>query len=253
VCDLTPVLRARFLGLLSECERGLGDVEGAASRALEAVAVSRASGDRRLLANTLHPLGVAQSLGGDFGGARASFEEALAIHRELGDTKYVAVNLCSLGELARTGGDLPAARAYYERALEEAGRGASSLLHAVLHVNIAGVSLEDGDVAAAGASYRESLAVAAELGNGLFSVIALDGLGAVALAALAPERSALLGGAAEALCEAEGYTLEPTERALHDRYVSALREQLDREVLEREWSRGRSLTRVEATAIALGA
>jgi predicted ATPase len=252
VSGLTPVLRARFLGNLSECERHLGRIESAAAYGREAVEVSRISGDRTVLANTLHPLGVALALGGDLRAARAIFEELIAIYREIGNTKSISIGLCSLGEVARASGDPQSARAYYEQALDAAGDRARSVLGAVIFVNLGGVSLDVGDFAAAEGYYRESLAVAAELENGMFSALALDGLGAVALAAARPERAALLAGAADGLRAAEAYSLEPLEQSLRDRYVSELRGQLDPAALEREWARGREMTLAEATSAALG-
>jgi hypothetical protein len=66
------------------------------------------------------------------------------------------------------------------------------------------------------------------------------------------ERAARLYGAAEALREMTGTPIQYAgHRALYERQVEALREQLDARTLEAAWAEGRAMTLEEAVAEAL--
>jgi hypothetical protein len=107
-------------------------------------------------------------------------------------------------------------------------------------------------VARARAFLREALAISSELGDAFYSAMAIDGLAAVALGAGERERAARLAGAVEAVFEAVGAKLQLLEQSLRDRYVAKLGEELEPDVLEREWARGRTMTLSEAVDAALG-
>jgi non-specific serine/threonine protein kinase len=246
-----PAVRARLLRVLSSMEALLGDSGPAAEHAREAVEAGRATGDRGLLAAALNSLGIALSYQGDMGRAREVWEEGLAIAREAG-SGFVTAFLNNLGEAAREEGDYRAARAYYEQVLEVQGRHLRTIYNAVSLLNLGGVSLQEGDVAGARAFLREALAISSELGDAFYSAMAIDGLAAVALEAGERERAARLAGAVEAVFEAVGAKLQLLEQSLRDRYVAKLGEELEPDVLEREWARGRTMTLSEAVDAALG-
>jgi non-specific serine/threonine protein kinase len=248
---LPPAVRAKLLNGLSGCEDRLGRFDAAVAYAREAVEAARASGDRAVLGTALNALGRALRGVGDLSSARNVYEESVANAREFGHLHSLSAAFCCLGEVARITGDVRAARAYYEQALEAQGRQVRSIANAIPLANLGGLSLEDGDYAAASGYYRESLAITAALEDGFSTAIALDGLAAVALEAGNGQKAALLAGAAEALCQAQGSPLDAWEQSLRDRYVAALRSTLDAATLEREWGRGRAMTLREAAAVAL--
>jgi tetratricopeptide (TPR) repeat protein len=245
--DLPPALRARLLNGVTRCEVGLGREKEAVKHGREAVEAARSSGDESVLCIALGGFGQALSVMGDLKAAREAFEESVDIARRRGSTHSLSVALGSLGEVVRISGDLEAATHYYEQALDVAGRHSRSNPTGIVLANLGGVSLEQGDYSAAAEYYRESLAIFGELENLLWSSTALDGLAAVELYTGNSEKAALLAGAAEAISE----SLEEWEQSLRDRYVADLRSKLDEETLERQWTRGQTMTLTEAVAAAL--
>ena len=250
--DPPPPLRARLLNGLARCHVRMGRLEEAVKLGREAVEVARDSEALDVLSITLGGLGHSLSVVGDLAGARAAFEESARIATGRGSTHSLSVALGSLGEVTRIGGDLEAAIGYYEKALDVAGRQNRSNPIGIILANLGGVSLEQGNFEAAANYYRKSLAVLSELENLLWASTALDGIAAAALHAGDAEKAALLAGAAEGLSVARGFHLEEWEQSLRDRYVTELRSRLDPDTLERQSSRGRTMTLTEATAAALG-
>jgi hypothetical protein len=65
------------------------------------------------------------------------------------------------------------------------------------------------------------------------------------------ERATRLFGAAEALSETTGAPLPPTERALYDRALTAVRDRLSGAVFALAWAEGRTMPPEQAIAYAL--
>lgn len=249
--DLPPTLRARLLNGLTRCEVRLGRPESAVRYGREAVEAARASDDLDVRGMALGGYGHALSVAGDLNGAKEAFMESAEVARERDSPHSLSVALGSLGEVMRILGDLKSASEYYEQAIDAVGRDSRSNPTGIIFANLGGVSLEQGDHASAAGYYRQSLAIFAELENMLWASVSLNGMAAVALDAGELEKTAMLAGAAEAICETGGSRLEPWEQTLRDRYVAELRSKLDSETLERQWSRGQSMTLKEAAAVAL--
>jgi predicted ATPase/uncharacterized membrane protein len=244
-------LRAKLLFGLGNCERLMGNLDAAGAHAREAVEASRGCGDAPLLARSLNLLGMVFGLQKELPQAREAFEEGLRISRELDHAGLTCMFLSNLGEMARHEGDRATARAYHAQAHEVAvSHGFTEIVGNSL-VNLAAVSLEGGDYVGAGAFYREAIAIATEIGSTFLCAVALAGLTAVALAGGQLQRAARLAGAVEALLEAIGVRLDPTEQQLHDSHVGKLREVLEPDMLEREWARGRAMPLEEAAKLAL--
>ena len=249
---LPLALRARLLNGLARCEIRLGRPEMAIGPGQEAVDAARASGDIVVLGMALGGYGHALSAAGDLSAAEAVFRQSVEIARERDSPHALSVALGSLGEVLRIAGKPGPASEYYEQALDAAGRDSRSNPTGIILANLGGVSLERADYATAARYYRRAVTVFAELENMLWASVALDGLAAVALHTGDAEKSALLAGAAEALCEAGRSPLEQWEQSLRDRYVAELRSRLDPETLAQQWTRGRAMTLTEAAAAALG-
>lgn len=248
---LPPSLRARLLNGLTRCEIHLQRPQEAVQHGSEAVREARASGDRDVLGIALGGFGHALSIGGNLSAAKEAFEESAAIARERGSAHGLSVALGCLGEIARIGGDLKGAKRYYEQALDAVGRDSRSVPTGIILANLGGVSLEQNDHPAARTYYRHSLSIVAELENLLWASVAINGLGAVALSEGNNEKSAMLAGAAEILCQVGGSPLEQWEQSLHDRFVSELHSRLDPKVLKHWWAKGKALSLKEATVEAL--
>ena len=148
---------------------------------------------------------------GDYATARAYAEESLALYRELGDREGVAIALNTLGQVAY------AWRAY----------------------------------AVARAAYQESLALRRELGAKVGIAYCLEGVAGVARAEGHALRAARLLSAAEHLRDTIRASLPPSERADHEREVTAVRAALDEEAFAAAWAVGPALALEEAMACAL--
>ena len=117
--------------------------------------------------------------------------------------------------------------------------------------NLGGVALLQGDLPRAAACSRESLLLHWEVGYKEGVAYALEHLAGVATADGEPERAARLFGAAEALREAIGTPLPPSERTGHERDVQSVRYCLGEEEFAAAWEVGRSLPLEEARTEAL--
>ena len=246
--DLPPSLKARLLNGLTRSEIHLGDVGAAIEHGREAVEAAREADNLDMLGITLSGYGHALAVSGDLISAKKMFHESVEVARARGSAHSLTVALGSLGETARIEGDLEAASDYYKKALDAGDRRARSNPIGIILANLGGVSLERHDYAAAAEYYRESLEIFVELENLLWGSTSIDGLAAIELYVGDPEKAAMLAGAAQALSE----TLEEWEQSLRERYVADLREKLDAETFQREWTRGQAMTLREAAAAALG-
>jgi DNA-binding CsgD family transcriptional regulator len=103
-----------------------------------------------------------------------------------------------------------------------------------------------GDLERAEALHKESLVLSKELGGSLSPFLILEGLACDAEAEGEALRAARLFGAAEALREAMGLTLEPAMRPLEEPYLLGARSQLEENEWTEAWREGRAMS-MEAT------
>jgi tetratricopeptide (TPR) repeat protein len=106
--------RAKALHGAAQVALFQGDLRAARLLYQESLSITRAAGDRKLVARSLNGLGVATYKGGDFEVGRAHHEAALAIWRELGDRRRIGNGLHNLGFIAREHGDLRRAETLLE-------------------------------------------------------------------------------------------------------------------------------------------
>ncbi|MFQ5795916.1 MAG: tetratricopeptide repeat protein [Candidatus Bipolaricaulia bacterium] len=107
--------------------------------------------------------------------------------------------------------------------------------------NVGGLARHQGDYERAVRFFKDSLTLSQELGNKRRIARGLEGLAAVACANRQPEQAARLFGAAEALREAIGIPLPPSECADYDRDVAAVRAGLDEDAFAAAWAEGRAM------------
>jgi hypothetical protein len=89
------------------------------------------------------------------------------------------------------------------------------------------------------------------LGNKEGLSLSLDGLGAVAAQRGAWARAARLAGVAEALRDAIGCELDPTDRAFRERYLAQVHGQLGEARLAEVAAEGQAMTLEQAVCTAL--
>jgi DNA-binding CsgD family transcriptional regulator len=164
---------ALALNVLGRVAREQGDLERAASYYGAGLAAAQSVGDTRGIALARDHLGDVALLQGDCERAALLYGESLTLFREVGDVRRIAVSLTNLAYVATRRGDLGRAIGLYRQGLEHAR--------------------------AVGDSQR--------IAEGL------EGLAYLALLLEQLTRAARLFGAAEALRDAIGLPIPPSERA----------------------------------------
>jgi tetratricopeptide (TPR) repeat protein len=191
---------------------------------------------------------VLTAAGIDLGRAIELREEAMAIATASERPFSAAASLAGLGLAHALLGDNARAVEALDRALAEqrAMRSASEMVWT--HQWRAITALQAGDLATARLHYAESLADALEAGGVNSAPCSLDGVAGIAALRRRPELAARLLGAAEALRESIGIIVQPAERPLRDRTLSAVEAQLRPDALQAAWHAGRSLSARQAVA-----
>ncbi len=249
----SPALRSRALRGVSRFAFSQGAYADARDLGLVALELAREVGDERLLTDTLNAAAVGAMNSGEFDRADRFFTEALELSRRLGDEFGEARVLGNLGEVARERGDLETAEARYEQVLQIQRRSGWGQLAAANLLNLGLVGRQRGNALGAVHRYRDALTVAHALEDRETVAYALAGLAGVAGEAGDFLRAARLLGAADALLETIGATLERSERELHDADMVAARTALGEERFATAWAAGRALTWEAAAAEALAA
>ncbi|HET7092918.1 MAG TPA: tetratricopeptide repeat protein, partial [Thermomicrobiales bacterium] len=170
--------RARALdgaGALAEAQ---GDIDQAEALHREALAVWRATGDRRGAARALENLGIiALHDRGDPAAAGASFDAALALYRHAGDDAGAASALSNLGDVALAEEDYAAADTLLRETLALAeARGDQRGVAAGL-TSLGALAFFQDDHAAAAALYERSLPLWRRLGDAQGEALVLGNLG----------------------------------------------------------------------------
>ncbi|MCW5852381.1 MAG: tetratricopeptide repeat protein [Anaerolineae bacterium] len=228
-----------------------GDYLTARARYEESLALKREIGDKRGIAGSVSALGnVAYSLD-DYAAAQARYEESLALFRELGDKLGIAGLLNNLGNMAYVQADYTTAQARHEESLAlRRAIGDDSGVAWSLN-NLGNVAWSQGDYPIAQQRYAESLALNRDIDDKLGIACPLGGLAAVAVAVGEAERAAQLAGANQALLDALGAQLEPTEQAIYEAAVAAAQSALSADHWAAAWAAGRTMTLEQAVEYAL--
>jgi predicted ATPase len=181
----------------------------------EALALSRALNDKTRIALALNGLGSIDSYLGEYARARPFLEEGLALRRELNDKAGLANSLSNLGEVAAGEGDHVSARTLQAEAID---------------------------------LYRT-------LGDRRGVITCLRHLaGVIGAGDSTPEgtaRAARIWGATEALREAFGMELSPSEMGSQEQLMAPVRSRLEPSAWSAAWEAGRGLSLEQAIALAL--
>ena len=229
-----------------------GEPESARTFLEESLALYRSLGDRSRIVRALIGLGVSVYHVGDHEQARAHYEEGLELARELDDRRQEGAVLNNLGELARAGGDYRRAATLYEDSFllfrETGNDGGASLAKS----NLALIAMHEGDYGRATALLREELELGRAMRDPVVAAWLLDHLAGAAAARGHLARAATLQGAAEALLESAGATVQPGERAEYEAHLLSAREAAGPAAWEAARARGRAMGLQEAVEYALG-
>jgi predicted ATPase/class 3 adenylate cyclase len=171
-----PAARSAALdgaGVLAETQ---GDYGRSEALHHEALALSRARGDKIGIARALGNLGVVAFDRGDDDQATALLEESLALARAIGDQLMIATALNDLGIVANRQGNLDRAELLYQESLDLRRRAASGSEIARSLNNLGGVAFDRGDFAHACQLFSESVSLYRDAGDRWGTAGALIGL-----------------------------------------------------------------------------
>ncbi|HKP70907.1 MAG TPA: protein kinase [Pyrinomonadaceae bacterium] len=250
--DPPAQLRFKLMNGLGLAARFRGDYETAHNAYTNGLAAAKEVGDKQGLAVSSRGLGLVAMQQGDHAGAREYFESGLAISRELEDKFGVAISLAFLGDLARTEKDFDRARPFFEEALPlfrelDNKSAVSDTLN-----NLGAACFGAGDFANSKKHFAEAANLAFELGNKMTISYSMDGFAALAIEKGDLHSAAKLSGAAEALRESIGYTIEPAEEAFRLAYFETLQARLPKDQLDVQIRLGRALSPEAAVDLAFG-
>ena len=250
--DAPPQIYGQVLQLAGLLAYARGELAQALVYQTEASEVFEALGDRLNLAWTLAYRG--GHLIGDparYAESVALCNQALSLFQELDVQPGVTQTLNILGELARAAEDYDRAEEVYTACLALCRQIGERRREFMSVGNLAFVAQHRGDYAQAEALIREALLLGRGLGarHQLASTLA-QMIGPVA-ALGRPERAARLLGAAEAVLEALGSSLQPGDQHEIDHYVADLRAGMDTASFEAARQAGRGLSLEEAIRYAL--
>jgi tetratricopeptide (TPR) repeat protein len=183
----------------------------------------------------------------DYARAKVLFQEELALGRQHDDQIVVASALLTLARVARAEGDAARAVALFEESLVKS-LDHSEALGTLVRYELGKATLEQGDYERATALLRECVTEHQELGWTI--PCGLEGLGAVAAAQGASARAARLWGAAEAIREATGLTMDAHDAPDYARWVTSARAPFESADFNAAWAEGRAMSVEQAIAYA---
>jgi predicted ATPase/class 3 adenylate cyclase len=245
---LSSTTRAAGLHVLGALLFWEGDFERSARALEESLALYRAAGDRRHVAELANTLGNSTWALGDRKRTRRLREEAIRLCWELRDPRGVARTLHYIGEESRDTGDRAGARRAFEESLDVMRElGDKSFVMASLH-GLGDLELDSNDLSAASERYRESLALALELDTPNVVLLTLAGLASVAAASGDLARAGHLWATVEAMEERRGIRILPFER---ERYERTLDPYVSDAAFAAALAEGKELTQADALNEAL--
>ena len=267
-CDYEPAVRRLDAALLlyrslddragiASCLQALGSVareQGRYARSAqlhaESLDLAKAAGDAWAEASAHSYLGFVCWLQCEFEPSIAECSAALTMFRSLGDVEGTAWSLISLGVVARYQGDLDRSGALLRESLELSSSIGFREGIAWTQEQLGLLALARGATSDAEAQLRLSFATHRELRDRWRMASVLEDLAATALAAgrtaQAASRAARLLGAAQAMREAIGTVLAPSEHAQHDQSADAAKTVLGDAGFEAAWQRGVRTTDLDA-------
>jgi non-specific serine/threonine protein kinase len=243
-----PSVRAGALHAVGRLAAGQGDLDGAAARYAQALALFEGAGDGASQAAVLSSWGNIALERGDLAVAEAIYERSGELSRRGGDRKVQGESSNQLGLIALTQGSLINAMAHYTRALTFFRRAAYRQGIAQALLGQATVDTMAGEAADAARALRQCLVFSEDLrGQSAWPA------GLVVASAIAGRRgdaiwAARLLGAALTMSRTSNALMPPVYRGLASRWEQAARHALGAERFEAAWEAGTDLEAGECAA-----
>jgi DNA-binding CsgD family transcriptional regulator len=182
--------------------------------------------------------------------AISPLEQALASFRQLGKTAWAGITLCYLAVAASRMQDDERARTLADEALHLCRQAEFATGMAITFGRLGSQALKEGRYKEAEHFFRDALALRLKLDDRYGMANQLTELAYVAAARGEAERAARLDGAAAALRQVTGATINEASRADYDRLVADLQETLGQDQFEAVWSAGQPQTPEQAVGTA---
>ncbi len=240
-----PPLRAAVVRAAGWNARLRGDHAQADALGRDGLALARDLGDDLAVIDALTLLGHVAEDRGEIARSRALHEEALALARPLDHPYWTAGAMRNAGWLAVLDGDPDSGERLLQEALARFRRVGNRYFTALTLSNLAGVAFRRGDYHQAVALWQERLHLT---GFGWEQRLALEELGAIAVACGESARATRLFGASEALRERLGVVLVPGLLPAYEANVAVLRAALGEVAFAAAWQAGRRMTLDDARA-----
>ncbi|HSL47443.1 MAG TPA: tetratricopeptide repeat protein [Candidatus Deferrimicrobiaceae bacterium] len=250
----TPASASRAKATYGACQLAWahGDFPQATVLGQEALALTRAIGDRGGMAVSLMLLGVvAWTLNLDYERSKPLLEESLALFREVDDRWYPSNVLTNLGLVAERQGDYARAQALIEEALAGAREWGNRRAIAFSLMGLGIVALSQGAYDRATTALQESVILLRETGHKLFLFYCLSLLVRTAAGRSQLERAARLLGAMQALGDTINAPMAGAYAEDLRNAVTAVLAGLGEEAFGRAFAEGRAMPLEPAFAYAL--
>jgi tetratricopeptide (TPR) repeat protein len=183
--------------------------------------------------------------------AEALLEESQALFRRVGDRWGVGATRNNLGLAAFVRGDYEQAQRIMEDSLARGPEFGNRASAGSTYINLGYVAHGQGDLAKMRACFAESLRICWEVGDRSGIADSLGGIGGAAAMAGQLLRAARLFGASDALLDTIGQVRDVAYAAVYERFVAAVRAQLDEATFAAAYAAGRAMTPEQAIAYAL--
>jgi non-specific serine/threonine protein kinase len=236
------------LGMVSSLQ---GHYEVAKAFYEAALTLAKEIGNKRENAALRTSLGNVANYMGDYPSARKHQEESVILFRELGDKFGLFIALNNLGFVLERQGDRLAAKRCYEESIATAYELAEKNLVAYALNGLAHLLYLENDRLEANRYYRESLILSQEIGEKRCIAYCLEGFAKLASRSGNAQRAVCLFGAAEALRQSIGAPLIEAEQVELDQDLTFLRDRLDKDTFEAEFTEGRRMLVEKAIDFAL--
>jgi tetratricopeptide (TPR) repeat protein len=235
---LPDPLRASLLHPAARLASEQGELAEARRFCEEAVVLAQQLRDERRLGSALELLGMVTCREGDPDEAHLLASEALRLYQAVGDARLVANVLNNLANISLLRGDLDEAEREVRECLElEQAAGHVQGIAFILHTG-GYVALAANEIDRADARFQEALTVFVGYGDRQGIADSFEGLANVAARWGNGCHAAFLWGAGEALRQAVGADIQPSEHLARLVTLENAREAVGPDVFEREWTRG---------------
>jgi len=227
------------------------DLERALAYAKESLALAREMGDLSGMVPRLCMLSRLTYWKGDLTSPSAWLEEALSISRQLGDQAREAEILSAFGILTYWQGDYGKANTYYEEAILLSEKIGDHYQNLWAEVHMSYAILRQGDFQQARAMFENSIRRTQKADLIIALVFAVEGLASLNVNQARPERAAQVFAWTDTMRDQIGDHRPPIEQASVERDLAVIHSKLNEAEFAKLSAEGRTMSVVQAIALAL--